>query len=679
MEDKSLRQALFFFQKSSAAANMAVKNGTIYEFADFRLIPEDNLLQRGGESVPLPPKAFSTLVLLLEQHGHLVRKEELIEKIWADAFVEEAAVSRCIWTVRNALGEDSKSQRFIQTVPKRGYKFVADVTERRDADPPRPESHGHEMGSVETLPEVGLVDKSGGSIAEVRPISTRLSGNGSKEDGARAPELRPLAWYQERPVAASAALFVLLGLVVISASFLYKSQSSAARDRTQFAVLPVTPIDAANRSDIFENGIADSLINRLNSVHGFVARPLSATRKYTALDQDPIQAGREQKVEYVLASHYQIADGKIRVTSQLYDVESGKVLDTYRIEQDAANIFGAQDAIAADFGNRMMTRFAATLADRPATRGTSNEEAYSHYQQAQYLLAQTRKKGIESLEKAVAADPNYARAWGALAYAYTGGFDAAGPDKDEFYRKSIEAANKALSLEPGLSEAYSALCINRMFYERNVAGAEDVCKQAVDLDPNSATAHAVYAIFLSTRARHDEARAEIRTAMELEPGSYFPRRWHANFLYWAGRYDEAIVEVKGLIKVNPDDISRHRWLMWSYENQGKYPEAFEALSGLLVAYQKDEAAVQRFKSVFETSGWRGVLIELEKEEGLRFNSYRRAAMNSQIGNRDKAFELLEDAYASRLWEMAFLQVDPAFDPIRDDPRYAELVKRLESK
>lgn len=669
---------------------MAVKDGTIYEFADFRLIPEDNLLLRDGASIPLPPKAFSTLVLLLEHHGHLVRKEELIEQVWADAFVEEAAVSRCVWTIRNALGEDSKSQRFIQTVPKRGYKFVAAVTrvdpenaeriKRLQSRPPELTKSGDH--AIVSLADWQGVFGQAPVSPEPAPGEAQARPDVVQTDAApQVPEAltsSALSWYQQRPVAAAAAVFVVLSLVIVSGSFLLKSRASAAKDRTQFAVLPVAPIDAANRSDIYENGIADSLINRLNSVHGFVARPLSATRKYSALDQDPIAAGHEQKVEYVLASNYQIADGRIRVTSQLYDVATGKVIDTYRSEQDAANIFGAQDAIAADFGNRMMTRFAGTLTDRPATRGTSNEEAYRYYQQAQFFLAKSRGRGIESLEKAVSADPAYARAWGALAYAYTGGFDGTLSDaqKDEIYRKSIDAANKALALEPRLSDAYSALCINRMFYERNAAGAEDVCKQAVDLDPNSAVAHAVFAIFLSTQARHDEAIAEIRTAMELEPGSYYPRRWYANFLYWARRYDEAIVEIRRVIAMNESDISRHRWLMWSYENQGKYAEAFEALVGLLAAYQKDEAAVQRFKNIFETSGWRGTLIELEKEDGLRFNSYRRAAMNAQIGDRDKAFEFLENAYASRLWEMAFLQVDPAFDPVRDDPRYTDLVKRL---
>ncbi len=119
--------------------------------------------------------------------------------------------------------------------------------------------------------------------------------------------------------------------------------------------------------------------------------------------------------------------------------------------------------------------------------------------------------------------------------------------------------------------------------------------------------------------------------------------------------------------------------MWSYENQGKYPEAFEALLGLLAAYGRDQQTAGRYKTVFQTSGWRGVLVELEKQDGLRFNSYRRAAINAQLGNNDKAFEFLEDAYTSRLWEVAFLEVDPAFAPLRDDPRYSELVGRMTTK
>lgn len=636
-----------------------------YRFGSFRLDVGERQLFQDDAPIALSPKAFDLLAMLVQNSGHLVEKDELLRAVWADSFVEEGNISRNIHILRKVLGDGENGTKFIETVATKGYRFVAKVAEEVEQARPSAEIGPQAYPAVDFPDTIHVSDRAENEVRRPIPASPTVN-----------------------RVSPRYLLFGLGFLTAISliAVLSFNSQPDlpfGTGETRSIAVLPPKPIDPANRSDNYENGIADSLINRLNAVEGLIARPLSATRKYTDLNQDAIAAGREQKAYYVLASNYQIADGKIRVTSQLYDVATGKVLDTFQSEQDAGNVFAAQDAIAAEFGDRMMNRFSVTMAGKPAARGTSSEDAYSHYQQAQFLLAQSRGKGIESLEKAVAADPNYAKAWAALAYAYTAGVGSGGGPgalgNEESYRRSLDAANKALALDPGVSEAYCALCMNRMYYERNAAGAEDVCKRAVDLDPKSAAAHGVYGIFLSTRGRHDEAIAAAKTAMELEPASYFPRRWHANFLYWARRYDETIVEVKRLLEVNDGDRSRHRWLMWSYENLGKYNEAFDALLGALAAYEKDEEAIERFKNVFRSSGWPGVLIELEKEDGLRFNSYRRAAMNVQIGNRDKAFELLEDAYAKRLWEVAFLQVDPAFDPVRDDPRYVGFVKRLDAK
>jgi len=636
----------------------------IYEFGDFRLEAEHLMLYRGGEEVPLTPKQVDTLLALVEKKGEIVSKDDLMSRLWGNAAIEESNLVQNIYVLRKTLGLTNDGQPVIETLRRRGYRFHGELKERGERSHERAALH---LVNGKTADRVELLTTESGSHYLVQPAAVSDRAKPSPFDIRNSRNL-------------IIAAFLVVGAIAAGYFIVAPRLRTAGSARPKsMAVLPLKPIDTVNRSDIYEIGVADALINRINSIEGFIARPVSAIRKYDALDQDPIAAGREQNVDYVLASTYQVVSGKIRVNSQLLDVASEALIATYRNEQDAVDIFGAQDAIAADLGNRIMMQFSGTSTGRPATRGTSSEEAYRYYQQSQYLSAQARAKGIESLEKAVSTDPNYARAWAALAYAYTGGFDRLDTDKDEHYRRSIEAANRALALDPGLSETYSALCIDRMFYERNAVGAEDLCKPAVDLDPQSATAHAVYATFLSTQARHDEAYAEIKTAMELEPASYYPRRWFANSLYWARRYDETIVEVKRLLEVNPSDISRHRWLVWSYENQGKYAEAFEALLGLLAAYKKDEEAVQQYKTVFKASGWPGVLVELEKDDGLRFNSYRRASLNAWIGNKDRAFEYLEAAYAERDWEIAFLQGGPALDPLRDDPRYAELVKRIESK
>jgi DNA-binding winged helix-turn-helix (wHTH) protein/Tfp pilus assembly protein PilF len=636
---------------------MAVSNGTIYEFADFRVVPEDNLLLRDGESIPLPPKAFSTLVLLIEHHGHLVRKEDLIEKIWENSYVEEAAVSRCVWTIRSALGEDSKSQRFIQTVPKCGYKFVADVVEYTDTGHLGPKANGN------------------GMAADIKQDSQSAGGPAIR--AAAATEASP--WHQHRPVVAAAVVFGLLGLVIIAGSFLFNSQAKPAGAPTQFAVLPLKPIDTTNRSNFYEIGVAEGLIHRLNSIKGFVARPLSAIRQYDALDQDPIAAGREQKVDKVLESSYQIADGKFRLTAQLINVASGQVEDSYKVETDSGNVFAIQDAVASEIGNRLMARFGATTGPE-RKRGTSNEEAYRNYLQGMFLIDQRNgSKAVENLDRAVALDPNYALAWAGKALAHRAAAITKDSDTRREYESALLSINRALALDPSLADAYSALCSNRFQFEYDPAGAEPACKRALELEPNSSIAHQTYTTFLNTRGRHDEAIASIKAAIDLDPSSFYNQRSYANSLYLARRYDEARVEYLRLWERNRNQRQTLEWMIRALDLGGREAEAFEWFVELSRLDKVDEKQVERFKTIFRTVGWLGVLREREKMDTSDDRYFGRALVNARIGDIDRAFALLNKFYEERSGMMPILQIEPMLDPLRGDPRYAELVRRMESK
>jgi TolB-like protein len=186
------------------------------------------------------------------------------------------------------------------------------------------------------------------------------NGNGRQDlpvtDQQAALEPKPTSWTIRRSVIV-AVLLLAAAAVMIYLTIVRSTDSNAVAGAKSMAVLPLKPIDPANRSDIFEIGIADSLIQRLSSIKGFVVRPLNATRKYTEIAQDPVAAGREQKVDYVLGSNYQLADGKIRITSQLFNVANGQIEDTFTVATDSANLFSAQDAIANDIGNRLLARF----------------------------------------------------------------------------------------------------------------------------------------------------------------------------------------------------------------------------------------------------------------------------------------------------------------------------------
>ncbi|HKG78742.1 MAG TPA: protein kinase, partial [Pyrinomonadaceae bacterium] len=487
---------------------------------------------------------------------------------------------------------------------------------------------------------------------------------------------------------AGAAFLVLLAAVIGGTYYATRPSKTdvVARSKKSIAVLPLKPLNAADRDDIYELGIADSLIHRLSSMNGFFVRPLSATRKYANLEQDPLAAGKEQQVDYVLASNYQVADGRIGITAQLVNVESGLVEESYKLEKDSANVLAIQDAIAVEIGNKLLARFDTTSNHLTAKRGTANEEAYRLYLQGMYLannrtLADSRK-AVEALKQAVLLDSNYARAWAGLAYAYrtVSLYPGSGMSTEETYQSSLEAIDNALVLDQNLSEAHSALCENKYLYEWDFAGAERECKLAIALNPDSSQAHEIYSRYLMGRQRHAEAIAEIQVAIDLEPTSRFAHRNYGRSLLYARRYPEAATQFKRVIAMDPNFVGTYSFLTSTLALQGNESEAFEWLLKLLSVRKVDEKTVQALKTAFQRSGWHGVLREwvkrIEQVGGSNFDS---AAYYAQLGDKDKAFEYLEKIYQGREIWMTYLEVDPRLDGLRGDPRFDELVRRVEWK
>jgi TolB-like protein len=495
-----------------------------------------------------------------------------------------------------------------------------------------------------------------------------------------------------RRLAARVALSIVLTLVVGSLGFglyFYKA-GSAPRVGTKksIAVLPLKPISAANRDEIYEVGIADSLIYKLGAMKGFVVRPLSAMRKYADINQDPIAAGREQQVDYVLASNYQLAGGKIRVTSELLNIASGEIVETYRSgEKDAGNVFATQDQIAVEVGNLLLTRFNFKQNNPTKTRGTDNEEAYRLYLQGVYFndkrFPEDGLKAVEFFEQAVRLDPNYARAWAGVAFSHRSLSDiGADVDIHEQHRISMAAVKKALELDPNLSEAYNALCMNKLNYEYDVSGAESACRRAIELDPNSPLAHNTYArlLFSSQSRRFDEAIAEIKTAIDLDPTSIYHQIVYMFALTIARRYDEAAQQLERLAERNPQRAVGYYWIVGGVAFQGKQSEDFERLTRFQKLSNVDEETVRIYETAYQTAGWQGVLREQAKWS-YQFNQskYFTASIYAQAGDKDKALEYLEKTYQRREHWLAYLQVDPRFDSLRGDARFDELIRRVGSK
>jgi serine/threonine protein kinase/tetratricopeptide (TPR) repeat protein len=489
-----------------------------------------------------------------------------------------------------------------------------------------------------------------------------------------------------KPLAAFVLVTLLIGAIGLGYYFFHPGKTPSRTDgKTSIAVLPLKPINTKNRDQLYEIGIADSLILKLGSMKGIVVRPLSATRKYAGIEQDPIAAGQEQKVNYVLASNYQLAGEKVRITAQLFNVANGQIEETYKSkEKDAANVFAMQDAIADEVGNLLSARFATTSGGRTAKRGTINEEAYRLYLQGMYLIDKRSpadaQKAVEALEEAVRLDPNYAQAWVGKARAHLVDFSG---NPQAQYQKSMEAINKALAVDKNLADAHSALCWTKNSYEWDFDGAKRECERAIELDPNSSFAHLNYARYLTGQGRFDTAIAEAKTAIDLEPTSLTSQRNYGMFLYYARRYPEAVTQLKRVNAMDKGFASPYNLLVAASEMQGNYAEAFEWLMKMNAFYKEPEEEIQAYQAAWQTSGWPGVLRERARRGGeenfrpARAGVYlQRAIEQAKVGNKDKAFEYLEQSYQTREWWMMTLKVEPGLDSLRHDPRFDDLVRRV---
>ncbi|HWS87878.1 MAG TPA: protein kinase [Pyrinomonadaceae bacterium] len=492
---------------------------------------------------------------------------------------------------------------------------------------------------------------------------------------------------RRKPFAAAALLVLLVAAVGLTylASSRNKADSGGAGKKS-IAVLPLKPISAGARDEIYEVGIADSLIHRLSAVKGLMVRPLSATRKYAGIEQDPLAAGREQQADYVLASNYQLAAGKIRITAQLLHVASGQVEETYKSEKDAGDLFAMQDAVADEVGNLFLARFATGSSSPKAVRGTTNEEAYRLYLQGMYLVEKENradsKRALELFDQALSLDPNYAKAWAGKARAHCLFAHTGGSTPDAEFATAKPALERAFALDNNLPEAHAVLGIIKNDYDWNFVEGEKHFLRAIELAPNSDIFYRWYAHKLSMQGRSDEALALSKTAIDLNPNYVVHQIWYGHALYYARRYDDAVTQLERVVEMDSTRAYAHSVLWRSYHLKGDHPRAYKALMKLLQLIGTKDETLKNYEALYAKSGWQSVL--LRNLESLKANdangsaAYLIAQLSALSGQREQSLLHLNDAVKNRSLETPNLLGDPALDSLRGDPRFAELVERVES-
>jgi TolB-like protein/DNA-binding winged helix-turn-helix (wHTH) protein/Flp pilus assembly protein TadD len=635
---------------------MSEETKHFYEFGPFRVDPDKLLLLRDHRPVPLPPKAFETLLVLVQHSETVVLKDDLMKSVWPDTFVEESNLAQNIFVLRKTLGEMAGDHRYIVTVPGRGYRF----TEK-----------------VRFVPQQDDVVLQSHSIARVVIV----------EESSPHPTPAPFPW--TRRFRWIAALVGMVGLVLAGywAWRYSRSQNPANFRRVMLAVLPFQNLTGDPEQEYFADGLTEEMITQLGRLRpdqlGVIAR--TSVMGYKHGDKRLDQIGRELSVQYVLEGSFRRAGDRVRITAQLIQVKDQSHLWAQDYDRRPQDILTVQDDVAMMVAEEIQLRLTPQQRTDLARTRTVDPDAYEAYLKGRYFWNKRNEEGfrsaVEYFNQAIAKDPNYAQAYAGLADSYVllGGYGFMA--QEDAMPKAKAAAKKALAIDDQLAEAYTSLGLISEQWEWNWAEAEKDFKRAIELDPNYSVAHHWYGDgYLANVCKTDEAIAELHKAQELDPLSLVVGADLAKRLSFAGKYEEGVKRFRKILEIDPDFVQAHYYLSQAYELQGLYPEA--------------KAEVEKIRSqdaVRFVTGQLGHIYALQgrKQDALQIvDELQRSSKQTYIdpryianiyvalGEKDLALVWLEKAREQHSPAMATLKCDPVYDPIRFDPRFQDLIRRV---
>jgi DNA-binding winged helix-turn-helix (wHTH) protein/TolB-like protein/Flp pilus assembly protein TadD len=644
-------------------------DGKIYEFGHYSLNLTEKVLERDGVEVSLTPKAFEALVLLVENSGHLVGKDELLARIWPDTIVEEGNLSVIICRLRKALGADDHDQSYIQTVPKRGYRFVSEIK----IPGSRREPAALPGSSAPTVIQAGQTDP---LLQEPSGIDSALPASPVMESSDRRA-----GWLSHRPRWMSLLAGMLIAVIAATLFWLRMPDQGAVRS---VVIMPFNTLSANPDDKHHGLSMTDALITRLNSARRLVIRPTSSITKYANTKADPLAVGREQGVDAVLDGSIQRSGDRVRVTVNLVRTNDGAPLWAAAYDERFTNLFAVEDAIVEKVASEMVRRLSESERAQLSKRPTENDEAYHAYRRGRFHWNQRNESGllkaIEYFQQAIDKDPDYALAHVGQAdsYALLDFYTVLKPQDSA--PMAEKAATQALKLDDTLAEAHTSLAAIKTFFHWDWVGAEREFKRAIELDPNYSTAYGWAALNLIAQGRSAEAERAIKRALELDPLSPIINTNVGWIYYLSGRADQAIEQYRNALELDPNFARAHLRFGFAYAHKGMYEKslaefrrAFD-LSG-------DPQALACTGYVHAAAGRRAearrVLADLNERARRQYISpYGIALIHTGLGDKDRAFEWLEKAFQDRSSWLIYLKVEPLFASLQSDPRAADLLRRL---
>lgn len=630
-----------------------------YEFGEFRLDAETPSLWRDGKLVQIFPKALEVLVLLVGRRGAVVSREELLETVWRDAFVEESNITYTVSLLRKTLDENGK-QRFIQTVPKRGYRFVAEVREVAENGKPEAVAAAAAPGSI-------AVDS-----ALIEP--------------PKPPKLpkAQIRWH-------FIAIILLCLFFVTSFAAWWNSGGHrglsnvpvSERNIRTVAILPLKTLTESEQSKALSLGLTDSLISRLGSLNRFAVRPLNSVKDYTKSDQNPLQFGEELKVDAVLEGTLQIVEHRLRVNVRLWDVRDGAQLWQGSFDSAEADFFNLQDTISTKVTQSLVSHLIDKDRELLTRRDTENRDAFHAYWRGQFFLEKRNPaKAIAEFQQAINLDPDYAAPYTGLADAYIWQANFTSSADAELYAKAKAATDKALELDPNLAQAHSSLGRIKYNHDWDWAGAEESFRQAIKLNPASVNAHQFYARLLATLGRYDEGLAEINKAREIDPRSADLGVPLFAILEKQGKFDEALKVLQATLEMDENSQFARRGIGKIYLLKGDYAKVIELGSALFPnPKDTDFAWSSMLATAYYKTGQPEKATEMQNHlkkmaEKDPKSLYFLALHDSEMGRAGEAFAALQKCFEMREERMIWTKDEPRLANLKNDSRFQEILRKM---
>jgi TolB-like protein/DNA-binding winged helix-turn-helix (wHTH) protein/Flp pilus assembly protein TadD len=620
----------------------------------------NHILWRDSDPVPITPKAFDVLAYLVEHAGQVVSQDELLRALWPETFVNPEVLRKYILEIRKALGDRPNNPEFIATLPKRGYRFVAPVTDESAAE----------------LPDVAPPDVTGEQGTEEY---------GMEENDA--PERAPSARETSSGNHWSWILVVISMAVIVAAAIAghfwlvrHRANTPALRNNS-IAVLPFADISPAKDQEYFSDGLAEQLINDLAKVPGLKVIGRSSAFQFKGKNEDERDVGRKLGVANVLEGSVRREGDHVRITTELIKADDGFQLWSQSYDREIKDIFAVQDEIAQAATEALQVKLLGTNGPPAASSPRSTSpEAYQAYLQANYFLG--RGTGKEDVGKALAyadtairLDEGYGPAWALRASVQNMMAEEGLTNVTEGFRKARDDAERAIALDPASASAYLALARTQIYHDWDWDTADTCLTKAAALEPGNAEVPRMRSYLSRALGNLNQAVELYEEAVALDPLRANSRLGLGYLLYMAGRYDEAQVQLQKALDLNPRAAFAHADLGKILIAEGKPQQALAEIEKEPSDWEKltDQALVYHALGREEDSN--AALTELIAKHDTD-SAYQIAQVYAFRGDDDKSFVWLERAYKQRDAGLPDIKIDPLLKNLRRDPRYSDLLRKM---